>query len=450
LEPASGRYDPVMETTAVRSNALPRSARPFTVPWLCAGGLLLCGVFLAACAAADDSPAPPTAARPGKGSEGGAARATNAGGVGGGSGAGAGAAGQAGSVAARASGGAETGGATGATAQAGASGDGAGTGGGAGKGAAVGGQGGGGGGGAGKSGGAGAGAEAGAGAGGAAVPSCSDEIRNGSETDVDCGGSCPGCVSGDYCDDASDCLSGICSSLLCAEAGCVDGVQNGTESDVDCGGLFCAPCARDHLCILDDDCWSKICELATCVQDTCTDGKKNGLESDVDCGWGCSSCADGQSCEIDFDCKSELCQGGQCQAPTCTDGAWNGTETQKDCGGNCPACTTCANTATIEWGASVYRENGECIGGDVGYELYRGTAKGAYDPAYTITLPPDDPDLHCEATGLVGECGSAITCSYESPPLANGTWFWGMASFDANGLFSQRVSVGEALVIDCP
>lgn len=47
---------------------------------------------------------------------------------------------------------------------------------------------------------------------------CSDQIRNGDETDVDCGGSCPDkCETGDQCLVDSDCESGDCDggSLTC-------------------------------------------------------------------------------------------------------------------------------------------------------------------------------------------------------------------------------------------
>jgi V8-like Glu-specific endopeptidase len=46
--------------------------------------------------------------------------------------------------------------------------------------------------------------------------SCSDAITNGTETDVDCGGSsCPSCPDGSVCEGASDCESAICSSNVC-------------------------------------------------------------------------------------------------------------------------------------------------------------------------------------------------------------------------------------------
>ena len=50
------------------------------------------------------------------------------------------------------------------------------------------------------------------GLGGGTGPTCTDGMMNGTETGVDCGGSCPACAT------------------------CSDGVRNGTETGVDCGG----------------------------------------------------------------------------------------------------------------------------------------------------------------------------------------------------------------------
>src|SRR5690606_30798392 len=38
-----------------------------------------------------------------------------------------------------------------------------------------------------------------------------------------------------------DCASGVCESETCAAPSCGDGVRNGDETDVDCGGA-CEPC----------------------------------------------------------------------------------------------------------------------------------------------------------------------------------------------------------------
>lgn len=44
-------------------------------------------------------------------------------------------------------------------------------------------------------------------------PSCVDGAKNGSETDVDCGGSCGKCFDGRACQQPMDCLSGLCTLL---------------------------------------------------------------------------------------------------------------------------------------------------------------------------------------------------------------------------------------------
>ena len=44
---------------------------------------------------------------------------------------------------------------------------------------------------------------------------CSDGIKNGTETDVDCGGSCPRCPNGKACLVANDCIGGACTGGQC-------------------------------------------------------------------------------------------------------------------------------------------------------------------------------------------------------------------------------------------
>lgn len=53
-------------------------------------------------------------------------------------------------------------------------------------------------------------------------PTCFDNVQNGDETGVDCGGSCEPCEVAATCD---------------------DGIQNGDEEGVDCGGSSCGPCS---------------------------------------------------------------------------------------------------------------------------------------------------------------------------------------------------------------
>jgi len=168
---------------------------------------------------------------------------------------------------------------------------------------------------------------------------CLDTVKNGAETDLDCGGiDCNPCADGKVCAKGTDCLNTICTAGACAAATCTDTAKNGAETDVDCGGETCTPCGPDLGCKLDKDCLGGSCSGTTCLP-TCTDKVKNSNETDVDCGGpGCTKCADTKTCAVDGDCKSSVCFGGVCKAPSCTDGVKNGTESDMDCGGICGPC----------------------------------------------------------------------------------------------------------------
>src|SRR5215470_1584854 len=93
----------------------------------------------------------------------------------------------------------------------------------------------------------------------ARATSCADAIKNGNETDVDCGGNaCPRCTNGRACLAPLDCASFVCLSGKCAPPSCVDGVKNGNETDVDCGGS-CVSCSGNCGCLTGRDCLSGIC-----------------------------------------------------------------------------------------------------------------------------------------------------------------------------------------------
>jgi hypothetical protein len=87
---------------------------------------------------------------------------------------------------------------------------------------------------------------------------CADHRRDDQETDVDCGGSrCAGCVSGDKCWIDRDCVSTACDgvSLLCVPDPCADHREDGSESDVDCGGSNACPrCVPGKYCHSNGDC----------------------------------------------------------------------------------------------------------------------------------------------------------------------------------------------------
>ncbi len=176
---------------------------------------------------------------------------------------------------------------------------------------------------------------------GACAPkaSCTDGARNGTETDVDCGGTCPKkCVVGKGCQGPADCQSAACSGGSCQpDLSCKDGAQNGDETDVDCGGSKCAPCAVTKFCKQHSDCLSEACVYGVCEKPTCDDNIKDQGEGDVDCGGPCpGKCPDGKTCKADGDCTSGTCANGICAS--CNDGKQDGPETDVDCGGGCKTC----------------------------------------------------------------------------------------------------------------
>jgi hypothetical protein len=194
-------------------------------------------------------------------------------------------------------------------------------------------------------------------------PNCTDSLKNGNESDVDCGGlACPKCDDLKACALPTDCKSEVCTGSICQAPTCVDLVKNGMETDVDCGSTCPNPCGDGLGCATATDCSSGICQTEKCVPASCTDQIENGTETDIDCGGACGACPDGKGCAASVDCQSHVCTANVCQVPSCTDGAQNGTETDVDCGG--AACVLagnlCADTQTC--GVAADCSSGVCLG----------------------------------------------------------------------------------------
>lgn len=154
------------------------------------------------------------------------------------------------------------------------------------------------------------------------APTCTDNRKNGSETAVDCGGAtCAKCAPGLTCLAPSDCVSSVCTGGICAQALCFDSVKNGTETDIDCGGT-CPKCNVGQTCAVPTDCASSVCTGGVCAQASCMDNVKNGAETDVDCGGPlCPSCSVGKSCSSNGDCVSGHCNQNLCAPPAPPDSA---------------------------------------------------------------------------------------------------------------------------------
>ena len=182
---------------------------------------------------------------------------------------------------------------------------------------------------------------------------CGNGVRDGGETDVDCGGPCGPCADGKACVSNVDCRVADCTDGLCRAAHCSDGVKNSGESAVDCGGP-CGLCMDEMACGNNNDCRSKDCSGGVCRKTHCSNGKTDGDETDIDCGGSCSRCPGIGKCMRDSDCVSGNCTNGRCgilvvvynespqiipyKVSTCMNGLTDKNEVDVDCGGICGQC----------------------------------------------------------------------------------------------------------------
>ena len=81
-------------------------------------------------------------------------------------------------------------------------------------------------------------------------------------------------------------------------ATCRDGIKNGAETDVDCGGGTCSRCATGRTCNVANDCTSGTCTGGQCV--TCTPKDLCGSDAHGNC-----------QCNTDFNSQQPVCNSSQ-------------------------------------------------------------------------------------------------------------------------------------------
>ncbi len=126
----------------------------------------------------------------------------------------------------------------------------------------------------------------------------------------------PGKFDGETCKKDVDCISNFCTNSRCAQASCTDDVKNGLETDIDCGAN-CQKCDKDKKCKVTRDCTSGLaCSFGKC-QDLgpCFDAILSDTETDIDCGGAClQKCAENKKCRETKDCAFDL----SCTKNVCT------------------------------------------------------------------------------------------------------------------------------------
>ena len=153
-----------------------------------------------------------------------------------------------------------------------------------------------------------AGEDAGEDAGGPDDPTCRDEIQNGDETDVDCGGvDCNPCRDGATCDGAEDCASGECVDGRCTTTDPRRGLGEDCERSEQCESDLCGnevgaqpictvACGPGIRCGGGLTCFEQV---GVCVtNDYCE--SDDGVGDGPGCeGSNCDQCSANASCEVD-------------------------------------------------------------------------------------------------------------------------------------------------------
>ena len=210
--------------------------------------------------------------------------------------------------------------------------------------------------------------------GGGSAPTCSDGIQNGTETGIDCGGSCAPCQTAcsdnevnvsitfdNYPEETSWSLTNAGGST----------VASGSYSTSNADGST----VTEDLC-LPDGCYTFTINDAYGDGICCSYG--NGSYSVTGSTGSLASGGSFSSSEA-----TEFCLGGS-PAPTCSDGVQNGDETGVDCGGSsCTPCSTGGGTDVLHQG---YFETGWDGWSDGGSDCARYSGSRSYEGSYSIYI----------------------------------------------------------------
>jgi hypothetical protein len=200
---------------------------------------------------------------------------------------------------------------------------------------------------------------------------------------------------------------------------CNDGKKDGTETDVDCGGASCPRCAQGWACTVESDCASGRCVDGVCCATTCSTCEACDLPGSVGtcqpvvAGTTTAVCTAGKACDGAGHCKlgvGKTCaSSSDCAGTTCVDNVCCQTA-------SCPSCQACnvaPNLGTCTEIPFNHPDNaGTCNGtlacdGDGGCRT--ALAQPCNDPLKCVSLVCS-PILLCAQEATNGPCFSNLNC----------------------------------------
>ncbi len=247
-----------------------------------------------------------------------------------------------------------------------------------------------------------------AGCGSAPAPTCSDGVQNGTETGIDCGGSCPPCGTG--CTTNNLTLT-ITFDNYPEETSWT--LKNSSGTTVASGGPYGSQPDGSTLT-------QSLCQPNGCYTFTMNDSYGDGMCCTYGSGSYTLSGPTGTLASGGTFTSSQVtnfCLGST--APTCTDGIQNGTETGVDCGGSCPPCPTgCTytsiNSNSFESGLGIWTLGGTDARRNIADDPF---ANGAYCVRLrdnTTTSVVSTSSLNLSAYNKVKLDFSFITSSFDN------------------------------------
>ena len=259
------------------------------------------------------------------------------------------------------------------------------------------------------------------------APTCNDGVQNGTETGIDCGGSCAPCP----CNGTSLTLAIIFDNYPAETAW---NIRNSANAIVASGGPYSGQTANSTLNV-------PICLGNDCYTLTFTDTYGDGM-----------CCTYGNGSYRLIGPSGTLVSGGtfttsqatqfcvgSTPAPTCTDGIQNGNETGIDCGGSCAPCVTPCTVTTVN---SNNFEAGLGIWTDGGTDCARISGTTSPSGTWAIRLRDNTSSSVMSTTNINLANYNEITVSFKFRTVSfeNGEDFWVQLSTNGGTSYTTRAT----------